>query len=168
WLGSRSLRDLDGGRITIGVDPRGPHGLCRMWLRSFAVRFALGQLAEGGPPLVPLALDGKRALRFVFIREPSAGETGLPQSAPDVWNTPHEFPRQTGSVVLNHHDDRPLVQSVVQRADPIAAGWIQTGAQAVFAAQVGMYAHKLSKRVRDKLRSKRKRRHYGAGRQSAV
>src|SRR5688500_2046788 len=100
-------------------------------MRSFANRRALSQLAEGRFPLAPPPLDGCRALRFAFRIEPSPGKPSLPQSSPDVRATPHEVPQQTGSVVLDHHDDRTLVQSVVPRADPIAEGWIQAGTQAV-------------------------------------
>ena len=57
----------------------------------------------------PLPLDRPRTLRLAFRFEPSAGESGLPQSAPDVWAPPHEIPKQTGPVVLNHHDDRTLI-----------------------------------------------------------
>src|ERR1700726_1830604 len=40
-------------------------------------------------------------------------------------------------MVLDHHDDRTLIQTVIQQADPVAECRIQAGAQPVFAAQVG-------------------------------
>src|SRR6202163_4745547 len=139
-----------------------------MRIRSFAVRRALGQLAEGRAPFAPLPLNGLWALRFTFRFEPSAGETRFPQSAPDVWASPHEIPHQTGSVVLDHHDDRTLIQTVIQRADPVAECRIQAGAQTVFAAQVGVCANKFSKRVSDELGRKRKRRRDSTGRERAI
>ena len=59
-------------------------------------------------------------------------------------------------MVLNHHDDRALIQSVIQWADPVFEGRIQAGSQAVFAAQLGIGANEFSKRVGDELRFKRK------------
>src|ERR1700675_4398598 len=150
------------------MDSRGEHGCRRMRIRSFAVSRALSQLAEGRAPFAPLPLHGLRALRFAFLFEPSAGETRFPQSAPDVRASPHEIPHQTGSVVLDHHHDRTLIQTVIQRADPVAECRIQARAQAVFTAQVGVCANKLSKRVSDELGRKRQRRRDGAGRQRSI
>src|ERR1700690_2850048 len=109
-----------------------------MRIRSLAVSRALGQLAEWSTPFAPLPNDSLRALGLAFGFEPSAGETRFPQSAPDVRASPHEIPHQTGSVVLDHHDDRTLIQTVIQRADPVAECRIQAGAQAVFASQGGV------------------------------
>src|SRR6185295_16380392 len=117
-----------------------------------------GQLAEWRAAFAPPPLDSVWALRFAFCFEPPAGESRLPQSAPDVRASPHEIPHQTGPLVLDHHDDRTLIQTVIQWADPVAEGRIQAGAQAVFAAQVGMAAHQLAKRVNNKFGCKWNRR----------
>src|SRR4029077_17875381 len=90
------------------------------------------------------------------------------QSSPDIRASPHEIPQQTSPVILDHHDNRTLIQSVIQRADPVAESRIETGPQAVFAAQVRMFANKRSKRVRGEFRRKRKRRRDDAGRQRAI
>src|SRR5260370_21876132 len=65
-LGSRSPNNFDAGRIAVGVDPGGTHGCGRMWIRSFALLRALGQLAEWRAPLAPPALDRPLSLRFAF------------------------------------------------------------------------------------------------------
>src|SRR5438105_6636473 len=117
-----------------------------MLQRSFALRRALGQLAEWRAALAPPPLDGVWALRLAFGFEPSAGESRLPQSAPDVRASSHEIPQETGPLVLDHHDDGTLIQTVIQRADPVAEARIQAGAQAIFAAQVWECANKFSKR----------------------
>ena len=167
-LGPGSLLDFDTGRIAVRVDSRGSHPCRRMPLRSFALCRALGQFAEWRGPLAPPPLDGVWALWLAFGFEPSAGESRLPKPAPDVRAAPHEVPQETGPLVLDHHDDRTLIQTVIQRADPVAEGRIQAGPQAIFAAQVGVCANKLSKRVRDKFRCKRKRCRDAAGRQRAI
>src|SRR6266446_8899104 len=153
-LGSRSPNNFDAGRIAIGMDPRGSHGRRRMWIRTFALLRGFGQLAEWRAPLAPSAPDDLWTLRFTFCFEPSAREPGLPQSSPDVWTSSHEIPQKTGPVVLDHHDDRALIQTVVQRTEPIAEGRIKAGAQTIFAAQGGMRTNQLSQRVNDKLRCK--------------
>src|ERR1700680_1167541 len=102
-----------------------------MRIRSFAMGRALGQLAEWRTSFAPLPLNGLRALRFGFCFEPSVGETRFPQSAPDVRASPHEIPHETGSLVLDHRDDRTLIQTVIQWADPVAECRIQAGAEAI-------------------------------------
>ena len=143
-LGSGSLRDFDTGWIAVRVDSCGEHTCPRMLLRSFAVRRALRQLAEWRAPLAPPPLDGVWALWLAFGFEPSAGESRLPKPAPDVRAAPHEVPQETGPLVLDHHHDRTLIQSIIQWAYPVAEGRIQAGAQAVFTAQGGVRANKLS------------------------
>src|ERR1700747_3206847 len=65
-LGPGSLRDFHTSRISVRVDSRGEHGSRRMGIRSFAVRGALGQLAEWRATLTPLPRNGLWALRFAF------------------------------------------------------------------------------------------------------
>jgi hypothetical protein len=47
--------------------------------------------------------------------QPAAGESRPPQPSDDVWAVAHQAPHHTRPVVLDHRDDRPLVDAVVPR-----------------------------------------------------
>src|SRR6478736_2621536 len=73
---------------------------------------------------------GKRSMRgggggFMFGRgggrfavQPATGEAGAFQALADIRIFAHDFPHQVAAVVLDHRDDRPLVDAEIQRINP--------------------------------------------------
>jgi hypothetical protein len=56
------------------------------------------------------------------VREPATGESGGPESGHDMAAATQQFPHQSRTVVLDHHDDRPLVEAAVPGGDPPLRG----------------------------------------------
>ena len=55
--------------------------------------------------------------------KPTAGESGLLQSADNVLIFPHRFPDQIGAIVLDHRDDRSLIDAEVIGVEPTDAAY---------------------------------------------
>src|SRR4029453_3742054 len=72
-----------------------------------------GECAPGG---------GGEAPRTFPDSYPPPGKAGPPQTANDRRTTPHGVPKQTSAVILDHQNDRPLVDSKMIRRHP-PAGW---------------------------------------------
>src|SRR4029079_1526072 len=58
------------------------------------------------------------AARLSFGGEPSTSEAGTPQSAAQVRILAHHAPNEPGVPILNHGDDRALVDAEVVACDP--------------------------------------------------
>src|SRR5689334_5110626 len=51
-------------------------------------------------------------------RKPAAGKACSPQACPNRLGTTHDVPEQTGAVVLDHQNDRTLIDPEVIRRNP--------------------------------------------------
>src|SRR6476659_735984 len=54
--------------------------------------------------------------------KPPAGESGFLQAGDDVLVLPHRLPHQIGPVILDHCDDRPLVDAQIIGVEPADSG----------------------------------------------
>src|SRR6266516_4756847 len=53
-------------------------------------------------------------------REPTASEAGAAKARNEIGAAAHEAPEEAGAIVLDHQDDRPVIQPEVTRRDPAA------------------------------------------------
>ena len=59
------------------------------------------------------------------MRKPAAGKSAGPESGHDVATAAQQLPHQSRFVVLDHQDDRPLIETAVPGRNP--ALWRATG-----------------------------------------
>src|SRR6478609_5532886 len=56
------------------------------------------------------------------VHQPAAGKPRPLQPPPDVWIRPHDLPYESRPVILDHRNDRSLVDAEVVVVDPGDAG----------------------------------------------
>jgi len=61
---------------------------------------------------------GDVELRRRCSSQPTSREPRTPQARDEVRTAPHQVPNQTGAVVLDHQDDRPLIEGEMIARDP--------------------------------------------------
>lgn len=64
--------------------------------------------------------NASAAVWFRFPCQVRAGKAKLPQRIPNFGRAHEQFPKKTAPVVLDHRDDRPLVNCEIRSGKPIA------------------------------------------------
>src|ERR1044071_5538220 len=54
----------------------------------------------------------------LYSAQPTTSKSGAPQSLNNVRTATHQPPKKTRAIILDHHDDRPLVQAEVATRNP--------------------------------------------------
>src|SRR5919109_5441778 len=107
--------------------------------------------------------------------EPASAKPGTPQADHHVWTVAHQTPDQPGSVVLDHQQDRSLIDGVVHTRDPcglLALGDSERGVQAplvpVFPSDPGKLLRAVAERGKNDLWRERERRSHRPRRERAI
>src|SRR5678815_5158334 len=112
---------------------------------------------------------------FTFLLKPTAPKSSPQQSGDHSGTTAHDVPEETRPIILDHHNDRPLIDSEVIRCDPPTSRTIRDNKrlierrlEAIFSSHSQIHLCKMFHGWNDDFRSKRQRGHYNPGSDSAV
>src|SRR5882672_5449147 len=119
------------------TNPAGPPPITTKWYRSagFGLRHPDGcTFSDRWRSYSPHVEGSFRSLRgcIVVVRQskealqPAAAEPRPPQSRADISTASHQTPDQFRAMILDHHDDDPLVEPEVSLRNPRAAGAHET------------------------------------------